>query len=263
MRARLVFQVILAVGLLLPASAEETTAAPILVTAEDRLAQRVGQAVTISGTVSNLGQTSSGSIRFINFEDTNFTVIVRAANVDALEKALGATLEASLKGKPLVLHGTITSYRSKPQMELSSATQLTGATDTPTTASPTPAPSTPTPDPAAPADEILRARDDSKFKRELKRDDLRWIAVEGKVAEIRSFGSINLIQFEQGEFAATVFGSDEVKVAASLGPEARGTLEYLVGRDIRVLGYLEDYKGKPQMKLREGNQIQLDWEDKK
>jgi|GEM_PF-4803860 len=140
MRARLGFQVILAVGLLLPASAEETTAAPIPVTAEDRLAQRVGQAVTISGTVSNLGQTGSGSIRFINFEDTNFTVIVRGANVDALEKALGATLEASVKGKPLVLHGTITSYRGKPQMELTSATQLTGVTNTQTTASQTPLP---------------------------------------------------------------------------------------------------------------------------
>ena len=151
----------------------------------------------------------------------------------------------------------MTLYNGRPQIAITTPGQLSLEGGAP--------PSTAPPSPVAAVREpveFFRARDSSKFERELGRDDVRWVAVDGRVEEVDSAGSVTVLRFRGADdFTAVVMQGDYVEVAAGLGGEAKGTLDSLSGKDIRVLGYITSYRDSPQIKVTEPGQILLEWEE--
>jgi DNA/RNA endonuclease YhcR with UshA esterase domain len=115
---------ILAVSLGLAAAAEqgladETNTASITIGAAQVKAY-IGKQVTVTGVVSQVS--FRPSIVFLNFDkpypDNPFTAIIRTSHTNEFEKL------PALKGKPVSVKGLVRDYNGKPELELTSKSQL-------------------------------------------------------------------------------------------------------------------------------------------
>ena len=111
-----------------PASTEPSTQ-PVTLQATDKeaIAKAIGSKATITGTVSRTNWYND-SILFINFKDTkrgDFTVIAKADNREALDKAFAGDLAKAVDGKKISVTGTIVKFRTTPQIEITAPDQLT------------------------------------------------------------------------------------------------------------------------------------------
>jgi DNA/RNA endonuclease YhcR with UshA esterase domain len=108
-------------------------------TDKDAIAKAVGTKATVTGAVSRTNWYND-SILFINFKDTkrgDFTVIAKADNRDALDKAFSGDIAKAVEGKTISVTGKIVKFRETPQIEIVTPDQLTIA---PAAATPAPAP---------------------------------------------------------------------------------------------------------------------------
>jgi hypothetical protein len=97
-------------------------ALPGVIAANDAaaIAAAVGKTATVRGKVSQVGQTKSASITFINFVGNTreqFVAIVKKDHLATVAAAFGGKLE-SLEGKTVEIHGEIIAYKDKPEIEL-------------------------------------------------------------------------------------------------------------------------------------------------
>ena len=103
-----------------PASPEE----PIPTSDTARLKEIEGKTAKVSGEVSRVGQTPTGSITFINFQGSEFTGVIFEANLEAVEAELGSSIKEALEGKVVTLQGEISSYKEAPQIKITNRAQI-------------------------------------------------------------------------------------------------------------------------------------------
>lgn len=122
-----------AAGLKLLDEAKATTAAmaanPSVLDAgnTEALIAAAGQPVVVTGRVSKVGNTSTNSIYFINFEGVargGFVAIVRQDHYDAVSTALGGDLKDTLRGKTVEIRGNISIFKDAPQVAITAPTQI-------------------------------------------------------------------------------------------------------------------------------------------
>ena len=114
---------IFAVALCLTAAwqgrADETNTTAIIIGAAQAKAY-IGKQVIVTGTVAQVS--IRPSLIFLNFEkpypDNPFTAIIRSSHTNEFEKL------PALKGKPVSVSGQVKDYNGKPEMELTSKSQL-------------------------------------------------------------------------------------------------------------------------------------------
>jgi len=120
-------------------STEPTTqTGPFKATDNDALTKAIGTTATVTGTV---GRTNwyNDQILFINFKGNKrgqFTVIARAENRDALDKAFDGDIAKAIAGKTISVTGKIIKYRESPEMQLTTPDQLTIIKEPTTTTAP-------------------------------------------------------------------------------------------------------------------------------
>jgi DNA/RNA endonuclease YhcR with UshA esterase domain len=109
-------------GLALAASrchADETNAVAITIGSAQAKAF-IGKQVTVTGVVAQVS--FRPSIVFLNFDkpypDNPFTAIIHTSHTNEFEKL------PALKGKPVSVSGKVRDYNGKPELELSSKSQL-------------------------------------------------------------------------------------------------------------------------------------------
>jgi len=99
--------------------ADETNTAAITIGAAQAKTY-IGKQVTVTGLVAQVS--FRPSIIFLNFEkpypDNPFTAIIRSSHTNEFEKL------PPLKGKPVSVRGQLKDYNGKPEMELTSKSQL-------------------------------------------------------------------------------------------------------------------------------------------
>jgi DNA/RNA endonuclease YhcR with UshA esterase domain len=104
----------------LQARADETNAFTALTIGAAQAATAIGKQVTVTGIVAQV--TIRPSLVFLNFEkpypDNPFTAIVRNSHTNEFEKL------PALKGKSVSVQGRIRGYNGKPEMELTTKSQL-------------------------------------------------------------------------------------------------------------------------------------------
>ena len=93
--------------------------------------EQLDEDATVSGEVSRVGATPTGSITFINFEGSNFTGVIFEANLKSIERDLGSTVGEALEGKAITLQGEISSYNEKLQIEITDSEQINFAPKAP------------------------------------------------------------------------------------------------------------------------------------
>lgn len=98
--------------------------AAIPVTEIEKIKEMSGKVALVSGEVSRVGQTRTGSITFINFEGSQFTGVVFEANREAIESQLGSSIKEALEDKVVTLQGKISSYQKTPQIKITDHTQI-------------------------------------------------------------------------------------------------------------------------------------------
>jgi endonuclease/exonuclease/phosphatase family metal-dependent hydrolase len=84
------------------------------------IAAAVGKNATIRGKVSQVGQTKTASVTFINFEGnarTQFIAIVKKDHLASISAAFGGKLD-SLAGKTVEVRGEVFLYKETPEIEL-------------------------------------------------------------------------------------------------------------------------------------------------
>jgi DNA/RNA endonuclease YhcR with UshA esterase domain len=115
-------RIVVALGLTVAAlqgRADETNSATAIIGAAQAKAY-IGKQVTVTGIVAQVS--IRPSLIFLNFEksypDNPFTAIVRNSHTNEFEKL------PTLKGKPVSVRGQVKDYNGKPEMELTSKSQL-------------------------------------------------------------------------------------------------------------------------------------------
>ena len=97
----------------------------------EKIKNQLGETVIVSGEVSRVGQTASGSVTFLNFEGSEFTGVIFEANLKAIEAELGSTIKEALEGKAVTLKGEISTYNDIPQIKITDRDQIDFAVKTP------------------------------------------------------------------------------------------------------------------------------------
>ncbi len=93
----------------------------------DAIKGAVGKVAAVKGRVQKVASTSNNSIYFIDFAGVSrggFVGIVRRDHYEAVAAAFGGDLVAGLAGKTVQLRGTVTLYKDKPQIVVTSAEQI-------------------------------------------------------------------------------------------------------------------------------------------
>ena len=86
----------------------------------------VGKNATVRGKISQVGQTKTASVTFINFEGNargQLVVIVKKEHLATLSAAFGGSLE-SLVGKTVEIRGEVILYKDTPEIDLRSPADL-------------------------------------------------------------------------------------------------------------------------------------------
>ena len=98
-----------------------------------KLKEMEGKTVTVRGTVSDTFTPSSGSITILNFEGLkrrDFNVVIRKANLEAVNVGFGGDVTAAVKGHTITVTGPITLYKARnstegnPQIDVSKPEQI-------------------------------------------------------------------------------------------------------------------------------------------
>jgi len=99
--------------------AEETNGPAVTIGAA-QAADHIGKEVTVTGVVAQVSIRPSRA--FLNFgkayPDHNFTAVIRSSRTNAFEDL------PALKGKCVAVKGKVTEYNGKPEIELSTKSQL-------------------------------------------------------------------------------------------------------------------------------------------
>jgi DNA/RNA endonuclease YhcR with UshA esterase domain len=100
--------------------ADETNAVAAVTIGAAQAATCIGKQVTVTGIVAQVS--IRPSLIFLNFEmpypDSPFTAIIRNSHTNEFEKL------PALKGKPVSVQGRVRADNGKPEMELSTKSQL-------------------------------------------------------------------------------------------------------------------------------------------
>ena len=114
-----------------PASQPGTTqpAAGDVIDVKDfaKLKEMEGKPVTVRGTVSDTFTPASGSITILNFDGLkrrDFNVVIRKANLDAVNAGFGGDAVAAVKGHTITVTGPISLYKGNPQIDVSKPEQI-------------------------------------------------------------------------------------------------------------------------------------------
>jgi DNA/RNA endonuclease YhcR with UshA esterase domain len=99
--------------------ADETNATTVTIGAA-QAAAHIGKQVTVTGIVAQVS--FRPSLIFLNFSkpypDSPFTAIIRNSHTNEFDQL------SALKGKPVSVQGQVKDYNGKPEMELTSKSQL-------------------------------------------------------------------------------------------------------------------------------------------
>ena len=99
--------------------AEETNSAAVTI-GSAQAADYIGKQVTVTGMVSQVSIRPSRA--FLNFgkayPNNEFTAVIRSSKTNAFEDL------PALKGKSVAVKGKVTEYNGKPEMELTTKSQL-------------------------------------------------------------------------------------------------------------------------------------------
>ena len=100
--------------------ADETNAATTVTIGAPQAAAHIGKQVTVTGIVAQVS--FRPSLIFLNFSkpypDSPFTAIIRNSHTNEFDQL------SALKGKPVSVQGQVKDYNGKPEMELTSKSQL-------------------------------------------------------------------------------------------------------------------------------------------
>jgi hypothetical protein len=103
-----------------PARADDTNATTTVTIGAAKAAAHIGKQVTITGVVAQVSLRPS--FIFLNFEkpypNNPFAAIIRGSRTNEFEQL------SALKGKPVSVKGRVKDYNGKPEMELTSKSQL-------------------------------------------------------------------------------------------------------------------------------------------
>ena len=121
----------------LPARAEDAPAAPPatqpaagdVIDVKDfaKLKDMEGKTATVRGTVSDTYTPASGSILILNFQGLkrrDFNVVVKKANLDAVNAGFNGGVAAAVKGHAITVTGPVSIYRGNPQIEVTKPEQI-------------------------------------------------------------------------------------------------------------------------------------------
>ncbi len=101
----------------------------------EALTAAVGKEVSVRGKISDAFKPQSGSVLLLNFEGIerrSFTAVVKKENFEALDAGFDGDVGAAVKGKTVIITGTISLYRDKPQIEIATPEQIKVQADPPT-----------------------------------------------------------------------------------------------------------------------------------
>lgn len=100
--------------------ADETNSTAAITIGAAQAAAHIGKQVTVTGIVAQVS--IRPSLVFLNFDkpypDSPFSAIVRNSHTNEFDKL------TSLKGKPVSVKGKVKDYNGKPEIELTSKSQL-------------------------------------------------------------------------------------------------------------------------------------------
>ena len=98
-----------------------------------KLKEMEGKTVTMRGTVSDTFTPASGSVTILNFEGLkrrDFNVVIRKANLDAVNAGFGGDVAGAVKGHTITVTGPIALYKARnstegnPQIDVSKPEQI-------------------------------------------------------------------------------------------------------------------------------------------
>ena len=92
-----------------------------------KLKEMIGTEVTVRGKVSEVFVPRSGTVSIFNFEGIErraFNVVLPKANLEAVNAGFDGDVAAAVKGKTIVVTGTVADYRGNPQIQLTKPEQL-------------------------------------------------------------------------------------------------------------------------------------------
>ena len=92
-----------------------------------KLKDMVGTEVTIRGKVTEVFVPNSGNISIFNFEGIgrrDFNVVVRKANLDAVNGGFDGDVAKAVKDQTITVTGKVALYRENPQIQLEKPEQL-------------------------------------------------------------------------------------------------------------------------------------------
>jgi len=93
----------------------------------DALKSRIGKETVVEGTVSRIGETSTRSILFINFEGVErggFTVIIRQGTLAGDFVKFEPDFVSSIVGRRIRVLGEVSEYRGVPQIQVFAPSQI-------------------------------------------------------------------------------------------------------------------------------------------
>ena len=86
-----------------------------------------GKTVAVRGTVSEVFTPASGSVTILNFDGLkrrDFNVVIRKANLDAVNAGFGGNVADAVKQHVITVTGPISLYRGNPQIDVSKPEQI-------------------------------------------------------------------------------------------------------------------------------------------
>src|SRR4051812_35217326 len=98
-----------------------------------KLKEMEGKPVAVRGTVSDTFTPASGSVTILNFEGLkrrDFNVVIRKANLDAVNAGFGGDVAGAVKGHTITVTGPIAIYKARnstegnPQIDVSKPEQI-------------------------------------------------------------------------------------------------------------------------------------------
>lgn len=226
------------VAAFLPVVARSADAPPLAASQVDEIKKHEGRKVAVRGKARSAGATASGSLQFLNFEGTTFSMILRKQRREAVEAGLGMTF-AALAGRELTVLGEVALYQGRPQIEVTDAKQVEAGA--------------PAPAAAKGAVATIAITDTAALNAAEKKE----VRVEGKVRAVGQSknGNVNFINFEgveRGGFSCVVMRANVTAVELALGGELA---DVLPGKVLNVHGPVTIFNGAPQIEIKSADQV--------
>lgn len=225
-------------AIFVPVVARSADAPPLAAAQVDEIKKHEGRKIAVRGKARNAGATANGSLQFLNFEGTAFSVILRKQHREAVETGLGMTF-AALAGRELTVRGEVTLYQGRPQIEVTDAKQIEAGA------------------PAPAAEKGAMATLVITDTAALKAAEKKEVRVEGTVRAVGQSknGNVNFINFEgveRGGFSCVVLRANVTAVELALGGELA---DVLPGKVLNVHGAVTIFNDAPQIEIKSADQV--------